>query len=163
MYDRADILVEQWQKEKPELQHLDIAAVIGRLALVTTYLDKEISAHHKMSGLEKGGFDVLASLRRSGAPYTLSPTSLYKAVMLTSGAMTSRLDRLEKKGLIERVRHDNDRRSNLVRLTDKGLHLIDNMIQPHLDLEKKLISVLNANEQNQLNDILKKWLSQIDF
>lgn len=162
MYDRADKLLEQWNREKPELEHLDTAALIGRFALIGAHLDKHIQAHHKTAGLAKGEFDVLASLRRAGSPFVLSPTELYKTVMLTSGAMTNRLDRLENKGLIARIRHESDRRSMLVQLTPEGVALIDTLLQSHLDCEHELIHALNEEERQQLDALLKKWLAQFE-
>ncbi len=162
MYDRADKLLDQWTREKPELENLETAAMIGRLALIAAHLDKHIQANHKDSGLAKGEFDVLASLRRAGKPYVLSPTDLYKTVMLTSGAMTNRLDRLESKGWIARIQHKSDRRSTLVQLTDSGVELIDNVIQSHLNCEHSLVSTLSEQERQQLDALLKKWLAHFE-
>lgn len=162
MRDRADKLLEQWTKEKPELKHLDTAALIGRLGLIAAHLDREIESAHKAAGLAKGEFDVLASLRRAGKPYILSPTELYKTVMLTSGAMTNRLDKLAARGFIQRISHESDRRSMLVQLTAAGESIIDDAIQPHLDNEETLMECLTHKERSQLDALLKKWLTQFE-
>jgi DNA-binding MarR family transcriptional regulator len=105
-----------------------------------------------------GEFDVLATLRRSGAPYQLTPTALYEAAMISSGGMTNRLDRLEKVGLIERRAHPTDRRGSLVALTPKGLALMERAIEEHLENERAIVSALSPSEQSQLYDLLAKLL-----
>lgn len=156
--DRADVLAQQWLQEKSSLNNIGAGVTLGRFALIAAILDRRVSENHKYAGLGRGEFDVLACLRRSGEPFELTPTELYKSVMLTSGAMTNRLDRLENKGLIERIASKNDRRSSLVRLSAKGFALIDEFIQSHFDHEAELLASLSAEEQRTLDGILKKWL-----
>ncbi len=113
---------------------------------------------HAEFGLLGESFDVLASLRRSGPPYQLTPTQLYREMMLTSGAMTNRIDRLEEAGLVARKPDPSDRRGTLVRLTAKGKALIDAAAAEHAANEERLLAVLTATEQRQLGDLLRKVL-----
>jgi DNA-binding MarR family transcriptional regulator len=107
-------------------------------------------------GLQAGEFDVLATLRRAGAPYALTPTALYEAAMISSGGMTSRLDRLERAGLIQRNPHPTDRRGALVALTAKGLALIDEALGAHVENEREVLRAMTAEEQSQLYRLLQK-------
>jgi DNA-binding MarR family transcriptional regulator len=109
--------------------------------------------------LQAGEFDVLATLRRSGSPYSLAPTHLFKALMVSSGGMTNRLDRLEKAGLIARTPNPEDRRGTLVSLTEKGISLINTMMPLHVDNEMKALSALSREEQQTLNLLLEKLIA----
>jgi DNA-binding MarR family transcriptional regulator len=111
------------------------------------------------AGLQPGEFDVLATLRRSGDPYMLSPTRLHEAAMISSGGMTNRLDRLELAGLIERRPDPNDRRGKLIALTAAGRRIIDQTITRQVANEKRLLSVLTTAEQEKLNALLKKLIA----
>ena len=111
------------------------------------------------AGLRPGEFDVLATLRRSGEPYMLSPTKLYEAAMITSGGMTNRIDRLERARLIERRPDPNDRRGKLIALTDAGKRTIDETIGRHVANEERLLSVLTRAEQEKLNALLAKLIA----
>jgi DNA-binding MarR family transcriptional regulator len=102
---------------------------------------------------------VLATLRRSGNPYMLSPTRLYEAAMISSGGMTNRLDRLERAGLIERRPDPNDRRGKLIALTAAGRRVIDETITRHVANEERLLSVLPTAEQEKLNALLRKLIA----
>lgn len=113
-------------------------------------------------GLGVGGFDVLAALRRAGKPYRLSPTELYNSLLISSGAMTNRIDRLEETGLVERAPDPDDRRSVSVALTAKGRKMIDAAVAEHLAKEESLLSGLNVKEQKQLADLLRRLLIQFD-
>jgi DNA-binding MarR family transcriptional regulator len=109
-------------------------------------------------GLSRAGWDVLASLRRSGPPHRLSPTQLYVALMRTSGAMTHRLHRLERQGLIRRVPDPDDARGLLVELTGKGRVLVDRVAPLHLDNERALLEPLSQEEQQTLAELLRRLL-----
>jgi DNA-binding MarR family transcriptional regulator len=102
---------------------------------------------------------VLATLRRSGEPYMLSPTELYEAAMISSGGMTNRIDRLERAGLVERRSDPNDRRGKLIALTDAGRRVIDETIDRHVANEERLLSVLTPAEQEKLNVLLRKLIA----
>jgi len=157
--DRADIAVEQWARERPELPALPMA-VFGRLADAAERVTRDhMDPLFAQSGLQRGEFDVLATLRRSGAPYRLSPTQLYGALMISSGGMTNRLDRLENAGLVERHPDPGDRRGKLIALTENGERVVDETIARHVANEERLLTVLTAAEQEQLNALLRKLIT----
>lgn len=112
-------------------------------------------------GLQHGEFDVLATLRRAGSPFSLTPTALYEATMVTSGAMTNRLDRLEKAGLIRRVPHPTDRRGLLVQLTEEGRELIDRAVEAHVENEHAILSGLEPEERQRLAELLEKLIASL--
>lgn len=109
-------------------------------------------------GLQPGEFDVLATLRRSGAPHALTPTDLYEAAMISSGSMTNRIDRLEKAGLVTRQPNPADKRGTLVALTDEGLALIDCAVEAHVANQQAIVRGLDENERDQLSILLGKLL-----
>ncbi|MBZ9707996.1 MarR family transcriptional regulator [Mesorhizobium sp. ESP7-2] len=159
--DRAGKAIEQWQRERPDLD-VSPMAVIGRLNEVSSLIARErLAPLFARFGLQAGEFDVLATLRRSGSPYALTPTALYEATMVTSGAMTNRLDRLEASGLIQRAPHPNDRRGIVVRLTEKGLALIDEAVTAHVANEHEVLAGLTQAEQETLANLLKKLIGSV--
>lgn len=157
--DRADIAVEQWARERPDLPSLPMA-VFGRLSDASErVLRDHMNPLFAAAGLQPGEFDVLATLRRSGEPYRLSPTRLYEAAMISSGGMTNRLDRLERAGLVERHPDPNDRRGKLIALTEAGKRVIDETIERHVANEEQLLSALTPQEQETLNGLLRKLIA----
>jgi DNA-binding MarR family transcriptional regulator len=135
-------------------------AVLGRLSdaaerVTRDHMDPLFAA----SGLQRGEYDVLATLRRSGQPYMLSPTRLYEALMISSGGMTARLDRLERAGLIERRPDPNDRRGKLIALTETGRRLVDETIGRVVANEQRILAVLTRAEQEKLNALLGKLIA----
>lgn len=159
--DKLDRVVEQWEKEKP---HLDTSAMqlIGRIMQLCKHFENQIALCHKSYNLKMGEFDVLATLRRSGNHYCLTPAQLINSMMLTSGAMTNRLDKLEIKGLIKRVHSKQDRRSVTVGLTETGIALINKVIEEHVNLQHELVSSLPEKDRSYLNGVLKTLLAQFD-
>ncbi len=159
MQDRAQLAAEQWQQQRPDLDGFSMA-VIGRLGELSQLISRDhllpFFAEH---GLQAGEFDLLATLRRSGDPYALMPTTLYESAMISSGGMTSRIDRLEKAGLIERRKHPSDRRGVLVALTPAGFELIDNMLAAHVANLQRVLSGLTAEEQRTLHELNGKLLA----
>lgn len=157
-HQRARFAAEQWQRELPQLDTRAMQ-VVGQLGTVAQLMARDwlnpLFAGH---GLQPGEFDVLATLRRSGAPFALTPTALYEAAMLSSGGMTNRIDRLEKAGLIERQKHPTDRRGVLVALTSEGRELIDKLVLLHVANEQRMLAPLTAREQTQLGQLLDKLL-----
>jgi DNA-binding MarR family transcriptional regulator len=157
--DRADIAVDQWARERPDLPALPMA-VFGRLLDAAERVMRDhMNPLFAEAGLQPGEFDVLATLRRSGAPYMLSPTRLYEAAMISSGGMTNRLDRLERAGLVERRPDPNDRRGKLIALTNAGKRVIDETVGRHVANEERMLSVLTAAEQEKLNTLLRKLIA----
>lgn len=110
-------------------------------------------------GLQPGEFDVLATLRRSGAPYALTPTELYEVAMISSGSMTNRIDRLAKAGLVRRRPNPGDGRGTLVELSREGLALIDEAVAAHVANQQAIVSGLTCKEQAQLSTLLAKLLA----
>lgn len=157
MQDRIDQILAQWKRERPDLD-TKAMGLIGRIQRTAAALRPRLDETHARSGLQAESFDVLASLRRSGPPYQLSPTELFREMMLTSGAMTNRIDRLEEAGLVSRRPDPNDRRGRLVRLTQKGKAQIDTATPKHVANEERLLSSLSAREQLQLGELLRKLL-----
>jgi DNA-binding MarR family transcriptional regulator len=159
--DHVDELLAQWRRERPDL---DVAplGVYGRLFRVVQLSDSELAKGLAKYGLQQGWFDLLAALRRAGAPYELNPTSLMRATLLSSSGMTKRLDRMEEAGLIERRPDPNDRRGTLVRLTRRGKNVIDRAVETHLDNEERLLGVLTAGERRTLDRVLKSLLIELE-
>lgn len=159
--DRAGRAIEQWKKERPELD-VSPMAVIGRLSEAASLISRDrLAPLFARYGLQAGEFDVLASLRRAGQPYRLTPTALYETTMVTSGAMTNRLDRLERAGLIARSPHPEDRRGVIVQLTEKGLQLIDEAVVAHVENERHVLSGLTEKEQETLAGLLAKLIHSL--
>jgi DNA-binding MarR family transcriptional regulator len=157
--DRADLAVEQWARERPDLRTLPMT-IFGRLNEAAERVMREhMNPLFAKAGLQAGEFDVLATLRRSGEPYTLSPTQLYEAAMISSGGMTDRLDRLERAGLVVRRPDPKDRRGKLIVLTDPGKRLIDAAISRHVANEEQLLLSLTQAEQETLDALLRKLIA----
>ena len=113
-------------------------------------------------GLQNGDYGVLAALRRAGAPFQLTPTDLARHRMMTSGGMTAAIDRLERKGLVSRLPNPNDRRGNLVKLTDDGRRIVDAAMNVHADVEHRLVAGLDEHECEALQRLLRKLLTSVD-
>ena len=155
--DYVDQILEQWSRERPDLDASPMGTIarIWRLARLSEAATEEIFAEH---GLSRGGFDVLAALRRAGAPYELSPTELYSSLLISSGAMTNRIDRLEEMGLVERIPDADDRRGIKVVLTARGRTVIDDAVRDHLENERRMLDVLSASERRVLPKLLRELL-----
>ncbi|MDP9223774.1 MAG: MarR family transcriptional regulator [Actinomycetota bacterium] len=162
MEDEIDRIVQQWNRVRPELDvsPTHVLQRITRLGLLQGTSFGRVFARH---GLSWGEYLVLAALRRTGPPYQMSPTTLYGAVILSSGGMTKRLDRLEDAGLVERLPDPDDRRGRLVALTSNGLELVDRAVSDHLANEQHLLSVLSTSERRVLSDLLRKLLTSEPF
>ncbi|RMX04261.1 MarR family transcriptional regulator [Corticibacter populi] len=158
MTDRAQRMQEEWRREWPGID-AKVMATAGRLLEAAQLMEREwLAPFAARFKLQKGEFDVIATLRRAGKPYMLTPTELYEGLMLSSGAMTSRIDRLESNGLIERQPSPADRRSIQVRLTPAGLALIEQMLPLHVANEQQALASLSAQEQVQLDALLSKLI-----
>lgn len=159
--DAVDKIIAQWQQEKPEFD-LTAMEVLGRLKRASAVLSPRVEKVFLEHGLNQPEFDVLATLRRSGAPYCLAPTALFSTLMVTSGTMTNRMTQLEKKGLIERLPNPDDARSKLVKLSDKGLELIEQVLPHHVQNGLNLISGLDGDSLANLNQSLRDLLSALE-
>ncbi|MEY4693305.1 MAG: hypothetical protein RL437_585, partial [Actinomycetota bacterium] len=151
--DEVDRLIAAWQKERPDLDFSPLA-VLSRITRISKHLD--IARRNAFAELETWGFDVLASLRRVGDPYQLSPGQLIQETMVTSGTMTNRLDRLEELGLITRTQDPSDGRGSLVTLTKAGAKAVDSAMEDLLSRERELLKMLNKGEQSELAALLRE-------
>jgi DNA-binding MarR family transcriptional regulator len=153
--DRVDEIVAQWSANRPDLDTSGMA-IIGRLSrldkLIRPLLDRAFADH----GLESWEFDVLATLLRSGEPHQLTPGQLLESTMVTSGAMTNRLDRLEQRGFVTRAKSPDDGRQVLVSLTAAGRITVDAAVTAHANNERRIVSALSPHQQQQLVGILRQ-------
>jgi DNA-binding MarR family transcriptional regulator len=159
--DHVGRIMEQWRRERPDLDPSPMG-VIGRLHRLADALHAELRPVFAEAGLSDGDFDVLASLRRAGAPYQLTPGELAASTMVTSGAVTKRLDRLEEKGYVTRTVSAADARSRQIALTDAGHALIDALVPRHLDNERRLLAGLTDLERSRLAHLLEAWGRTLD-
>lgn len=157
MRDQVDKIVVQWGEERPDLDPSPLA-ILARVDRLSKHITNSLRERLAPFGLDSWSFDVLAALRRQGEPFAMTPTALRRATILTSGAMTNRIDRLEERGLVERVADPSDRRGILVHLTARGLELVDEAVVARFDSAEQLVSRLNASERDQLADLLRKLL-----
>jgi DNA-binding MarR family transcriptional regulator len=155
--DHIDRVRQLWAKEVPGLDTAPIA-VIARLGRLQAYVDRALHAVFSAHGLTRQSWETLASLRRVGAPYQLTPTELYQALMRTSGALTHTLHQLEYAGLVRRVPSEHDGRSVLVALTPAGLALVDRVGPEHLSNEHRMLATLTTEEQATLAGLLRRLL-----
>ena len=154
--DHVGRIQAQWRRERPELD-VSPLGVVGRLHRLAAALDSELRALFATAGLSDGDFDVLASLRRSGEPYALTPGELADTTMVTSGAVTKRVDRLEAQGYVSRTVSADDARGRVIALTPAGRDLIDDLFPRHVDNERRLLAGLTRSEQADLARLLEKW------
>lgn len=159
--DHVALIQAQWHRERPDLD-VSPLAVIGRLHRLADRLTAELTLVYQRYGLSEGEFDVLAALRRAGAPYERAPGELAAHTMVTTGAMTKRIDRLERSGLVTRRPAEDDRRGRVVALTDAGLRLIDEAFTAHLRNEHRLLAHLAPDEAAALQALLTAWHRRLD-
>ncbi|WP_414755875.1 MarR family winged helix-turn-helix transcriptional regulator [Anabaena sp. CCY 9910] len=159
--DRIDIILEEWQQELPQLD-TSAVSIIGRVLRIARLLEKHRESILVEYGLNVWSFDVLATLRRQGQPFQLKPTELYSLLMLSSGAMTNRIDRLEQDGIVTRVRDAEDRRSVMVQLTPKGIKLADTVMPILFKKEKQMLSQFTADELQLSIPMLRKLLMLLE-
>lgn len=151
--DAVDHIVEQWGRERPDLDASPIL-VLGRLERAAATVDEALRPPFAAAGLASGDFDVLAALRRRGTPFAASPSELATITLVTQGATTKRVDRLEAQGLVTRTAPVADRRVREVRLTPEGLALVDRLIAIHLANETDLLRTLTIGERSTLAELL---------
>ncbi|WP_247740055.1 MarR family transcriptional regulator [Endozoicomonas sp. G2_2] len=136
--------------------------VLGRLSEAAQLVERQhLLPLFKRYGLNGGEFDVLATLRRAGAPFALTPTALYQAMMISSGGVTNRIDRLERAGHIERAKNPADRRGVLVQLTATGKETIDTMLGEHVANQTRVLAGLTEKEQAKLDRLLDKLIRHL--
>lgn len=160
-HDRVDVIQAEWRRERPDLD-VTPQGVIGRLHRLAGHLTDEIVAVYAEHGLTEGEFDVLAALRRAGAPFERHAGELAESTMVTTGGMTKRLDRLEKAGLVARRRSDTDARGRIVQLTARGVEVIDDAVTAHLANERRLLDLVPVQDRAGLERVLRAWLGHFE-
>lgn len=161
MSDRISQRMEQWAAELPDLDTIGMA-ILGRARWITIRARQDIEAVFERYDLDTGEFDVLATLLRSDKPYRLRPTELYRSLMISSGGLTSRLDRLEKRGLIEREKSEEDSRSFLVTLSEKGRAVTERAFREDMAVEKHLLECFDDEEKAVLSRLLSRLVTHLD-
>lgn len=153
----VDRIAQQWRSVRPELDVTPML-VIGRISRLSRLIDKKLAENFAIHRVEAWMYDVLATLRRNGAPYELAAGELVDQTMVTTGAMTNRIDRLEERGLVERDTSPTDRRKVVVRLTPAGLALVDGVVDGHLETERRILATLSSRQQEDLIRHLRSLL-----
>jgi DNA-binding MarR family transcriptional regulator len=160
MADHVDLVLAQWAAQRPDLD-VSPMAVIGRLSRLSRLVGAELNRTFSAHGLDSASFDVLATLRRSDPPHRLTPAELMRASMVTSGAITQRLDRLEARGLVKRSASESDGRGVQVALTDEGWALIDETLPDHVDTEQRVLGALSRAQCEALAGVLRSLLESL--
>lgn len=157
-FDSIARIISEWERERPELDGTAVG-IHGRIIRLAAHMLRRTNGWLDPLGLSWEAFSLIVTLRRSGRPYELRPTDILKESLLTSGAVTNRIDRVEKMGLVERMPAMGDRRSHSIRLTPAGKRLADKAIEKHFVALKRSFGVLTEPEQKQLASLLAKLLS----
>jgi DNA-binding MarR family transcriptional regulator len=154
--DVVDRITGQWHAVRPDVDVSPIE-VIGRVSRLSRLVDRRLAQNFGRHGIENWMYDVLATLRRSGKPYELTAGALVRQTMVTTGAITNRIDRLEERGLVERS-STRDRRKVIVRLTKRGLDLVDEVVLTHMATEREILSALSPRQRHDLANLLRTTL-----
>lgn len=160
MADQVDRILQQWAKHRPDLD-VSPMAIVGRLARLNRIVNAEQTRTFTRHGLDPSAFDMLATLRRSGPPHQLTPAQLTRSSMVTSGAITQRLDRLEARGLVIRTPSETDGRVVDVSLTDAGRALIDQVVPDHVATGRQLLAGLDETDREDLARLMRKLLESL--
>ncbi|WP_394252840.1 MarR family winged helix-turn-helix transcriptional regulator [Arthrobacter pityocampae] len=155
MDDHVELVLQQWKRERPDVD-VSPMAVIGRLSRVARRVDDRLAVNFARHGLDAASFDVLATLRRSGSPFRLSPKDLTESAMVTSSAIAQRLNKMEAQGLVSRSPSTADGRGKQVQLTEDGREMVDQILPSHLDAERGFLAALTVDEQHLLAALLAK-------
>lgn len=159
--DRIDLIRAQWSRERPDLDSGGFG-ITGRILVLGKLLERRVGAALAHLDLNLWAFDVLATLRRQGPPYRLTPTELSRATMLTTGAMTNRLDRLEAENLVKRELDPDDRRGLRIVLTSRGLDLVERAIAARFEEAESAVAALTAGERKVLEKLLRRMTVSLD-
>ncbi|MFE0172436.1 MarR family winged helix-turn-helix transcriptional regulator [Streptomyces sp. NPDC059002] len=159
--DHVARIQAEWQRERPDVD-VSPQGVIGRLHRLGALLTEQLCAVYRRYGLSEGEFDVLAALRRAGEPFERAPGELAAHTMVTTGAMTKRIDRLERGGLVTRRRAAGDGRGRVVALTAAGRELIDRAFAEHMRNERRLLDALTPDEAAAAETLLTAWLARVE-
>jgi DNA-binding MarR family transcriptional regulator len=159
--DHVDGVLRQWGAERPDLDASPMG-IIGRIQRASRRLERGLAENFARFDLQLWEFDILGTLRRSGPPYRLTAGALSASSMVTSGAITNRVDRLVDRGLVTRETDPNNRRSVVITLSQAGWDLIENVLGHHVTHEEKLLASLSADEQERLATLLRTLLVGLD-
>ncbi len=159
--DHVARIQAEWARERPDLD-VSPQGVIGRLHRLANHLTEQLMVVYRRFGLGEGDFDVLATLRRAGPPFERAPGELAQFTMVTTGAMTKRIDRLERDGLVTRRRSGTDGRGRVVALTQAGRELIDTAFTEHMRNERRLLDALSPEDAAALEALLTTWLARFE-
>lgn len=159
--DQIDRIVGLWQQVRPDLD-LASTEVVGRIVRLEYFITRRVLQDLAHYDLNVGEFDVLAALRRYPPSFQLSPNQLQSMVLISSGALTNRINRLESRGLVSRAQADHDRRGVIVTLTEQGFKVLEEAVSHHLAAEAELANTLTPDEQQQAATLLKKMLVAIE-
>jgi DNA-binding MarR family transcriptional regulator len=159
--DHVGRIQQQWVRERPDLD-VSPQGIYGRLHRLADRLREELDVEFRRHGLGEGEFDVLAALRRAGPPYELAPGELARHTMVTTGAATKRIDRLEAAGLVSRRISDEDARGRVIALTAAGKRVIDDAFTAHIANEHRLLAPLSERDRTELQRLLTRWLAAFE-
>lgn len=160
-HDGVDRILDQWATERPDLD-TEAMGIFGRIFRLARAGGDATAAAYARSDLTRGDFDVLATLRRSGADRPLSPSALSAMLMLTSGGMTQRIDRLERAGLVRRSPDPADRRALRVSLTERGAQVVDRAVEDGLAAEQRLLAGIPPGRRREVDAMLRELLAAVD-
>jgi len=160
-HDSVGHLLSEWERERPDLDPSPVG-IQGRIVRLSAHLLREAESYLGELNLSWEAFSLIVTLRRSGKPYQLRPTDILRESLLTSGAITNRIDRVERMGLIERRPDAEDRRSYVIRLTPAGKKLADKAIATHFAVTDEFLNVLSSQERVQLAGLLSKLLGSFE-
>lgn len=159
--DFTDRLLTKWAAARPDIG-VDLLQVTARLARIGPLLARRQEAVFERFGLSRGEVGMLSALRTAGPPHRLSPTRLGQGLMLSSAGVTSRLDRLERRGFVERLPDPDDRRGVIVELTDAGLDIVDAAVAANSVSDRQLLERFDPEEIQQLEALLRKLLAGLE-
>jgi DNA-binding MarR family transcriptional regulator len=159
--DSIDALLAEWRRERPDLDPSPFG-IFGRIWRLSATLLSDAEKWLSPIGLTFESFSLVVTLRRSGAPYELNPTAFYRESLLSSGAITNRIDRVEAEGLVKRLPDPNDRRGTIVRLTPKGRALADRAIKLHFEALSETLAGMDSGQRDQLAKLLSKLLMSVE-
>lgn len=159
--DHVERVRAQWARELPDLDTTP-TAILGRAYRLSNLVRPSIEETFAGFGLDRGEFDVISTLRRSGPPYRLTPTALYRSLMITSGGLTHRLGRLEKAGLVRREKSSEDGRSVLVVLTEQGFQRAEEALRADMASEAQFLESLSPPKRTALAELLKELLATLE-
>jgi DNA-binding MarR family transcriptional regulator len=157
MSDALDRVLQQWRAERPDLDAAPMG-VVGRIQRASRRLERGLSENFARHDLQLWEFDILGTLRRAGPPYRLSAGALSDSAMVTSGAITNRIDRLVDRGLVTRETDPDNRRSVVITLTESGWTVVEDVLAHHVAYEERLLACLSTDEQQQLAALLRTLL-----